>query len=47
LASNNDALAVSPPRSAVSEEEQARAGVYALLGTVLAQPCSEEVLDFL
>ena len=47
MANNNDALAVSPPRSAVSEEEQARAGVYALLGSVLAQPCSEEVLDFL
>ncbi|MDP6399278.1 MAG: molecular chaperone TorD family protein [Arenicellales bacterium] len=42
-----DALAVTPPPSAVSEEEQARAGVYALLGSVLAKPCSSEVRDFL
>ncbi len=42
-----DAAAVSSLQTAVSEEEQARAGVYALLGNVLAQPCSEAVRDFL
>jgi len=44
LATNDATAACSP---AVPLEEQARAGVYTLLGALLGAPCTEDVCNFL
>ena len=39
--------AIAPRFPEVSEEEQARAGVYTLLGALLGAPCTNDVRNFL